>query len=194
MIRAFAAIFSDPEARHPLDGLEDDPWVRLIPAPNLHLTLAFLGEIPAARVQAAGEALVCAAAGLEPFQLGLGGRLASLDRRRRVVAADIDGELDRLELLWNRLQAALADAGFPTPGREFRPHLTLARIRRDSTAAARRRIFQRAGQRLAPLRIGFRVDEVGLYRSRLGAGGASYTPLRLVKLGRRGLQTESCGP
>ena len=193
MIRSFAAIVPEPQVRcraaAVLEGLGDEVQLRLVPARNLHLTLAFLGEIPVARAQAAGAALAGAAAGSEPFELGLGGELVAVDKRRRVIAAAINGDLDRLENLQKRLWSALSDSGFPTSGREFRPHLTLARIHRNSSAAARRRILQKAGRQLAPLRLDFRVEAVGLYRSRLSATGASYSLLRRAELGRQGPPT-----
>jgi 2'-5' RNA ligase len=73
--------------------------------------------------------------------------------------------------------AALADLGVLAPERRrFRPHVTVARVRRGA------RLDQRS---LPPVpAVGaFAGAALTLYRSRLGAPGARYEPLARVGLG-----------
>jgi 2'-5' RNA ligase len=84
------------------------------------------------------------------------------------------------------LTVALADAGLPVEDRAFRPHLTLARIRRGAISR------ERYGEIVAHLET---LPEVGpsravsvvLYESRLGGGPGVHVPLLVVRLadGRR---------
>ena len=96
---------------------------RRVPARNYHLTLAFLGDVPAERVAAVRSA----AAGITaaPFSLLIdchghwpGPRVAWLGCRRQPAAA---GEL--AFALW----AALGPLGFRPDPRPFRAHLTILR-------------------------------------------------------------------
>ncbi len=98
---------------------------------NMHLTLAFLGDVLTSRIQDAAGAVGTAVLGSGPFQLeahqlGYFGKRGS----PRAIWSQIDGDLDQLIDLQKRLTDALVQNGFPLEGRKFRPHLTLARIRR----------------------------------------------------------------
>ncbi len=91
---------------------------------NLHLTLAFLGEVGADRAGALRG--IVSDLRFAPFGLRIGG----LGRFRRIggdiLWAGIDGG-QPLADIHERLTAALAAAGFETDRRDFTPHLTLAR-------------------------------------------------------------------
>lgn len=90
---------------------------------QLHLTLEFMGSVPAARLPEVVEAATAVRA--EPFELVLDG----LEYWRRpqvlcLVAREIPPALADLV---QALRAALAARGFETERRPFRAHLTLAR-------------------------------------------------------------------
>ncbi|MFP4607157.1 MAG: RNA 2',3'-cyclic phosphodiesterase [Thiohalospira sp.] len=135
---------------------------RLVPAENLHVTLAFLGEVgPEAR--ACAEA---AADGLhgEPFTL-------TLDRlgywaRRGLLWAGPTRTPEALLALANGLGRALEPCGVERDRRPFQAHITVAR------KAAR----MPARQVIGPLE--WRVDRFVLVASSLGPKGATYTILR----------------
>lgn len=96
---------------------------RAVPPDDLHVTLAFLGSVPAERVAAASAAgrAVPVASGAQAFdrvtQWGRGGPLVL--------------EASRLEPALERLRSALCEAliaaDFALDRRPFRPHVTLAR-------------------------------------------------------------------
>ena len=135
---------------------------------NIHLTLAFLGELPAAAVPALVEA------------------------GRRIAAAPFDLRIDRLgfwrhnQLLWAgcapspgldalaaQLDAALA-VGRPAPDERrpaFKAHLTLARKLPPATRPADVAGFFRADLPAWP------CARFTLTASRLSPAGPSYTPL-----------------
>ncbi len=96
---------------------------RAIPARDWHVTLAFVGPVPAARVdhvRAAG-ARVVAGGGVQGFdRVECWGRQGAL-----VIAAS--ATVPALARLAEALRNSLDAGGFALTGREFRPHITLAR-------------------------------------------------------------------
>ena len=88
-----------------------------------HVTLEFLGPVPAARVSLAEAA--AAAVRAEPFEL----EFDAIEHWRRpevlcLVARDLPSPLGSLV---SQLRAALAERGFEPERRAYRAHLTLAR-------------------------------------------------------------------
>lgn len=118
-----------------------------------HITLAFLGEQPAADPFLAPLSDV--AGGSAAFELSLSGGLTF---GARVLAASVTGDVEALSHLARDVQDACRSAGADVDDRPFRPHLTLARGRRLHVPAAL------AAHDGPP----WRVDVVELVRSHLG--------------------------
>ncbi len=183
-MRLFIAV--DPGERFRRDlSTRLDAWRARVPIgwvrpENMHLTLAFLGELPETALPELEAALRSAADGSGPFVLRPGevGAFPSL-RSPRVLVLHCDSG-GRLERLASAVRAA-TDPLLPPAQRDdkpFRAHLTLARIKRPLTPAELRDL---AGMRLGewePLPIA----EVRLVRSVLGRAGPTYTELRAVPL------------
>jgi 2'-5' RNA ligase len=125
--RVFFALWPDESARAKLAAMAghvaDEGGGRPVPAANLHLTLAFPGEVPDDRIGAARRA----ASGIRgaAFELVLD-RLGSF-RRAGVGWAGPSCPPEALVDLQSRLERALGAAGFAPEERPFAPHLTLAR-------------------------------------------------------------------
>jgi RNA 2',3'-cyclic 3'-phosphodiesterase len=100
-----------------------------------HLTLAFLGEVSEAAAAALGPRLDRAAHRHPALSLsfGPGGAFPS-PARARVVWAGIEGDREALKGLARSVAAGARRAGAAPPdeGRQFRPHLTLARCRQPA--------------------------------------------------------------
>jgi 2'-5' RNA ligase len=142
---------------------------------SYHLTLRFLGELPAEQVAPLAARVAEAVAGVAPFELRLGALVAFPSARRpRVLAASVEPEAPLAELA-RRVEAATLRAGFSPEARAFRPHLTLGRVR------DRAHPDLAAAGPLAP--EPFRVAEVVLFRSDLHADRAVHTPLERIALG-----------
>jgi len=125
--RLFFALWPDEPARRALAGLAGRMAVeaggRPVPAANLHLTLAFLGEVPDERVGTACAVAADVRAGAFDLVLDRTGTF----RRAGVAWAGpsvLPAELDRLQ---SALESGLRAAGFALDARPFAPHLTLAR-------------------------------------------------------------------
>jgi RNA 2',3'-cyclic 3'-phosphodiesterase len=129
---------------------------------QVHLTLEFLGAVPAARLQAARDA--AAAVRSEPFELVLDA--VEYWRRPRVlclVAREIPPALAQLV---HSLRVELASRGFEPERRPYRAHLTLAR-----------KVGQTPGlTAVEPLR--WPATEFALVESVTERAGSNYQPLQ----------------
>ena len=152
-------------------------WTR--PA-SLHLTLKFLGDIPADRVPIVAEALRATAAEHDVFKLtaeGVG--VFPGLRRPRVLWAGLGGGGDALAQLQRRIEDRLHAAGFPREAREFHGHLTLGRFGEDAPRGA----VADAMRPCATQRFGdFELRELVLFQSDLQPQGAVYTALARAPL------------
>lgn len=172
MPRLFVAIRPPAPVRETLLAAmgDDGPGVRWQDEDQLHLTLAFLGEVDPQRGEDLIEAL--AAVRSPPFELAVRG-VGHFERKgapSALWAAVAPSEA--LERLHGRVVAACRRAGAEPDRRGFRPHVTLARLNRSSPPA---------GGWLAAhgtLAAGpWDVREFWLYESRLSPAGAQYEPL-----------------
>ena len=161
-----------------LDTKDDVRWV----APDaIHITLAFLGQLEEDRAAPLLDALEQAVAEVGPFELSIGGLGAFGDRRRRggaqVIWAGLEGDVDALGELHERVVGAVRHVGLRVESRGFEPHFTLGRVRRG-----RRWGLDVADAPTTPS-ARFRVTEVTLMESRLGRGPAVYVERGKVALG-----------
>lgn len=156
--------------------------VRWIAPESLHLTLAFLGELDAARLAEAEGATAVAAREGGPFTL----RLTNLGifgpaRSPRVIWAGVSGDIAALGNLQDRLATELELRGFPHEDRPFSPHLTLARIKEPLPLDAARTLPDLL--RSAPAEHGtWQVHELCVMKSELARSGARYTCLHAYPL------------
>lgn len=173
-MRAFVALDLPEPALDPIARLQAGLTVgRVVPEDNLHLTLAFLGDI--AEPQAADLAEALAGITLPRVTLTLKGLDMFGGRRPSVLFVAAAG--DGLERLHDKVARAVREAGVRLPRERFRPHVTLARFPREMTAKDQ----QRLGEFLA-LNGTFAldpmpVDTITLYRSHLREEGAIHEPL-----------------
>jgi 2'-5' RNA ligase len=148
--------------RRELSSHED---LRLMPA--LHLTLAFLGAVDAARAPDVGRVL----GGIRwsraecRFRAPL---FLPAHGKRRVVALELDDPSGILRRLQGEVSAGLGSEGLYEPEkRPWLPHVTVARFRRPGHPFS-----------LQNVNIGaFGVVRMVLYSSDLKPGGAEHSPL-----------------
>jgi 2'-5' RNA ligase len=187
-IRTFIAIELTAPILEKLGGLQsrmqqDLPpkllrWVR--PA-GIHLTLSFLGEIPAEQVDQIAGALRQACAGHAAFGVSIAGMGCFPNARRpRVVWVGVSEPSGALARLHHDVEQALVPLGFRPEARAFSPHLTLGRVKGGGRQA--REVLGGYVER-ATVRVGeMEVAAVHLMRSDLQPGGAVYTALAVVPL------------
>jgi 2'-5' RNA ligase len=129
-----------------------------------HVTLRFLGEVDDP------EPVIAAldAAPLRRCEARLGPQVRALSRH--VVCVPVAG----LERLAQAVVGATATFGQPPDDRDFRGHLTLARLRRPARPS---------GLTGAAIEDSFPVADVRLIRSRQGDRGSLYEDVHVVSLG-----------
>lgn len=153
----------------------EDPALAPVGAEALHVTMAFLGECPADVVADLAAVVRAAATPAPPAPaLGVAGALWLAPRRPHVLTVALEDVDAGLEAMHHRLWQGLAPLGFRLEDRPFRPHITVARVRRGQ----RPRNLDVPG----PPVTSFPAVALTLLRSRLGGGAARYEPLERVPL------------
>lgn len=150
-------------------------WVR---PERMHLTLRFLGEITPEQAEIVAEYLASAWAQTPPIALELHdvGAFPNV-RRPSVIVAEIGPLEGPLQDVQRHAEAAAQVAGLPPEDRSFKPHVTLARIRRSrgpEIAPLRDAILKGRGREPLP----FAVRSAALLQSLLTPAGPVYDTLR----------------
>lgn len=147
--------------------------VRAVESENMHLTLAFLANLPDQGAESVRSGMEGVASGRRSFSLGFegGGAFPNI-REPRVGWAGLSGELEALSDLQNSVIEAIRDIGLRVDRRPFSPHITLLRIGRQTSPSARTAIG-RACAALDLSRLGrFSVSGISLMESTLTDQGA----------------------
>ena len=172
-LRLFVALDLPGAAVAALERFRDavaDPAVwRPLPPESFHVTLAFLGWCEEAAVAVVAAALPPVPP-VPPLPLALGDGLLLPPRGARVLTVALEDASGALAAVQAEVAHRLQAAGVYEPeARPFRPHVTVARLRRGARAPR--------AVPAAPEPLAFSAGPVVLYRSHLGAGGARYEPL-----------------
>jgi len=151
---------------------------------KLHLTLKFLGGLPAASVEALRGALAPALAAAPVPSLAVGGLGAFPDLRApRVVWLGVEADA-KLELLHHDIESVCGGLGYEVEGRAFRPHITLGRARDGVTPAAARALEAAARGVHHRARLG--AASVEIMESSAAARGSVYRVVASLPLQRGG--------
>ena len=147
-------------------------WVR---PEAQHLTFAFLGEQEESLIERIAPQLASALGAIPPFDATLHGcGFFPNPRHARVGWVGLEPEQPFVEIA-RVVRDVITGCGIRLDGGEFKPHLTLMRIR-DRWPPASIDTFQRA---LRDYRSAtFRTSSITLYSSKLNPAGAIHTPLR----------------
>ena len=166
-------------------------WVR---PEGIHLTIKFLGDIPAAMVARVLEALPPVAARFSPIGLSISGLgVFPNPRRPRVLWAGVKGDLEALAALQLAVDEAVGKLGLPMEDRPFSPHLTLGRVRRDVPDGQLRKIGQAADGEL-PGTASWTADTLNLMRTDLDPGGSRHYLVGSASIGSDSGGPASSGP
>lgn len=147
--------------RAPLGGAK---WIE---AANMHITLRFVGDIDGRTADEFAELL--ADVRFRPFTLSIQGVGAFGGRDPRVLWAGVDAEPE-LDALYRANERAARAAGIEPDGRDFKAHVTLARLRRVRARDAARFLEENGNLRTEP----FVATRFVLLSARPGSGGPPY--------------------
>ena len=183
-VRVFVAVGLSPEAREQLvDAVarirnEIPEGIQWANPSGMHLTLKFLGNIPATGVGPLLDCLATVGRESAPFMLHLDGLGMFPNRRKpRVLWAGVDGDLDALSRLQQAAEEAINALGYPPEQRPFRPHITLGRPRRSVSDRQLARIGDTVTALGPPRSLSWPVDSMDVMQSELHPSGARYTIL-----------------
>jgi len=157
----------------------DARWVR---PENLHLTLKFIGEYGEEGLERLSQEIRKAAERSSPFKVVMGGCGAFPSQRKaRVLWVGMSDGVDDASAVARKLDARLEKAGVKREQRQFRGHLTVARLRRPQDCTE---VVEDMSRMLEGLQeLPFRVEEIRLIRSILKTQGPTYIELEKVALG-----------
>jgi 2'-5' RNA ligase len=185
-IRTFVAVGVAPAVTRRAATLVDrlrvsQAEVRWVDADKMHLTLKFLGDVPAVETPQVCQAVADAARGVVPFPIHFRGAGAFPNAQRaRTVWLGVDEGLESITKLQRSVDKVLAGLGFPKEHRRFHPHLTLGRVRRGGpTQQELGRLIQEHAKFDG---AGCVIDEVLVFASYLDKSGPTYDALTRVRL------------
>jgi len=191
LLRAFVAIEIPNEIKKEIAGQTAGlqraiaQSVRWVAPENLHLTLKFLGDISSTNLGVLTQALETEASQQAPFQITVGslGAFPNMHRPRVIwIGLEAPPGLGKLQ---HSIDAATNRLGYSSDDKPFSGHLTIGRVRQQSSSA------EMAGLRsaLEKTKVGlmgtFSAKSVHLFRSDLQPDGPIYTCLFTAALGGR---------
>jgi 2'-5' RNA ligase len=177
MPRLFLAIDLPEETKEQLRQLRVDiPGARWVPSNQLHLTLAFLGDVEMESMKRLMGKL--AAVRSPAFSLRLG-EFGCFPNRKRPRVAWIGIRPEPLLMsLADQVRETVLSCEISLEERPFSPHITLARIKQAVGNDCDAFLAQTRGQEPALIP----VREFILFESRLSSSGALHIPLRAFEL------------
>lgn len=189
VIRLFIAIEISSEIQERLSETADQLKghlkglpLRWVPVMNIHLTLKFLGDVPVENLVELKSTLETEAASSQLFDITIGqlGVFPSF-HRPRVIWTGIQAP-ETFYALQARIEQESRRLGYAGDGRQYQPHLTLARVSKNASATEIRRIGEVLQNQIVGTLGTFVVQTINLFRSDLQPGGAVYTRLYTAHL------------
>jgi len=174
-VRLFVAVRFPPDlAAQASAALPDLKLLRRVAPELMHVTLAFIGNVPEETLADATAAATEAAEATRVFQLRVAG-LGQFPERGRPHVMWL-GFTDPAPLidLAERARRSLTARGVPFDAKPFRPHLTLARVREEADRVEVRDLAIALRSTKAPGAT-FAVDALQVIESTLSPKGPRYT-------------------
>ena len=188
-IRAFIAVALPDALKLQLADLEKQlkrrcpDAVKWVEPESMHLTLVFLGYTTEDKIEEIKFGIEEAVSDVKSFRLSVKnvGAFPNLNRVQ-VIWVGIQGTLDVLAGIQQRVAQNMEQLGFPMEERAFSPHLTLGRIRNYTSPEDRRKIGVVLSETTFESTVNVEVNEINLMQSKLTPSGAIYTKLSSTPL------------
>jgi len=144
---------------------------------NFHLTLKFLGEVPAPRVASIKTKL--SQLKFEPFALQVNkANFFYSQGKIRVIYLELQDQTNHLLDLYQNVEEMCSALGFAPEKRKYKPHLTLARVKFFQSNDPWAQFKQTLSEINWPRCL---ISQLILWESQLTPKGPIYTPLLIKK-------------
>ena len=141
---------------------------------NIHLTLKFFGNVEVKQIEKISAAAERAVSQFSTFQIGVGETgVFPKPSRPQVLWIGVSDPSGQLSALQSKFENECAAEGFEKENRAYRPHLTIARLRKPEGA----RSLADAHLKLPFEMIQIDLTELVIFRSELSSKGSRYTPI-----------------
>jgi len=141
---------------------------------NIHLTLKFFGNVEVDKLAAISDAASRTVKEFSSFQIDIGNTgVFPRPSRPQVLWIGVSDPSGKLLALQERFENECAAEGFAKEDRAFRPHLTIARIRKPE--GARRLADAHLSMQFEPTPV--TLTELIVFRSELSSKGSKYTQI-----------------
>ena len=179
VVRAFIALEIPKEVRTLIAEIQERlrsaeasvKWVR--PA-NIHLTIKFLGDVETAKLQAIAGKLEKLAKKSRSISLATSTiGVFPNERRPRVIWLGLDGDTESVTKLADVCNSEMLNLGFEKEKRNFKPHLTLGRVKLDKNLDELIDMISKGNLQI----MNFNLERMHLIKSDLTPKGAIYENL-----------------
>jgi len=146
---------------------------------NIHLTLKFFGNVEVKRIAHISDAADRTVKQFPAFQIAVGETgVFPRPSRPQVLWIGVSDPSGQLTALQEKFEDECAAVGFPKENRAYRPHLTIARLRKPEGA----RSLAEAHLKMKFETIDVDVKELVTFRSELSPKGSKYTVISAADL------------
>jgi len=163
--------------------------IKWVSTDKMHLTIKFIGEIQKNKIDRVKDLMTNILNDQTSFEIGIQnlGTYPHINHPR-VIWLGITQGAPLIEI-HKQLDEALTDLKVRSDRRKYSPHLTLARVRRETDRDTVKEIGDILSQfkvdSLGTITLGtITISEITLYKSKLTPQGPEYTPLHVVSLNK----------
>jgi len=185
-VRLFTAIVPDASTQTEIaSSLARGPAaasLRPVKPQNIHCTLQFLGNTDPSSIPTIVDAIeqgVSSRPGPLSLSVGLFGTFPSA-RKARVVFRSVGEPSGHLRDLQKAVASAMVERGIRFDDRPFRPHVTVAYVKRRERPGPG--LVEELNAGIDGIDLVFEIDRIHLIRSETGPGGSVYTSVHSVPL------------
>lgn len=188
-MRTFFAVNLPPNMLDKVDNISkffmketSTPALKWVEKDNLHLTIKFIGEVSESKVEQVKHTIVQSLQHHKTFEIEISGLgMYPHQNNPRVVWLGIINEKPLIQIA-QKLDQTLTTLDIKPEQRAFSPHLTIARVRRNTDKTTAMAIGKTlSNYQVDPLGA-FTIDRVVLYQSQLTPTGPVYSTLHTVHL------------
>ena len=141
---------------------------------SMHLTVKFFGDVEQSKIAQIADAASRSVKNFSSFQILIHGTgVFPKPSQPRVIWIGVEDPTKQLLRLQSEFEVECAREGFTKEVRPFRPHLTIARIRKPEGA----RKLAEVNNNLGFETMNLEIKELVVFRSELSSKGSKYTAL-----------------